>query len=223
LRTWVIIVFLLAILASCGRQAAKRECDGDGGCEIKSVQARVQGADLVMHSLVRRLCVAQAPGGKARGRLSAGGVTIACRLGPAGVTHAKREGDGATPAGRFALLSAYMRPGARGLRPSSLPARVTRRDDICCDAPGHALYNRPARLPLRVSHENLWRADHVYDLVIVLDYNLRPRRQARGSAIFFHLTREIPAPTAGCVAISAADMRRLLPRLGRGVCMIIRR
>ena len=176
-----------------------------------------------MHSLVRRLCVAQAPGGTWSGRLSAGGVTMACTLGPAGVTHAKREGDGATPAGRFGLLSAFVRPGAQGLRPRLLPTRVTRRDDIWCDAPGHALYNRPARLPLRVSHENLWRADHVYDLVIVLDFNLRPRRQGRGSAIFFHLTRDRPAPTAGCVAISAADMRRLLPRLGRGAVMVVRR
>ena len=176
-----------------------------------------------MHSLVRRLCVVQAPGGKWKGRLNAGGVTMPCTLGPAGVTQMKRESDGATPAGRFALLFAYLRPGARGLRPRRLPARTTRRDDLWCDAPGHGLYNRPARPPLRVSHEKLWRADGVYDVVIVLDYNLRPRRQGRGSAIFFHLAREIPAPTAGCVAISAADMRRLLPRLSHKACMIIRR
>ena len=176
-----------------------------------------------MHSLVHALCVAQTPGLRGRGRLSAGGVTIPCMLGPAGVRQDKREGDGATPAGRFALLFAYLRQGARGLRPRRLPARITRRDDLWCDAPGHALYNRPARPPLRVSHENLWRADGVYDVVIVLNYNLRPRRQGRGSAIFFHLARETPAPTAGCVAISAADMRRLLPRLSHKACMIIRR
>ena len=176
-----------------------------------------------MHSLIRRLCVAPLPGVPWRGRLSAGGVTVACTLGPAGVRRDKREGDGATPAGRFRLLRAYLRPGARGLRPASLPVQATRRDDLWCDAPGHALYNRAARAPLAAGHEAMWRADHVYDLVVVLDHNQRPRAQGRGSAIFFHLTREPPAPTAGCVAISAADMRRLLPRLGRGAVMLVRR
>ena len=144
-------------------------------------------------------------------------------LGPAGVTFTKREGDGATPAGRFAFLSAYYRSGASAMLPRGLARQPVRRATIWCDAVGHALYNRAGRLPFSASHERLWRDDRVYDLVIVLDYNIRPRAQGRGSAIFFHLTRTPPAPIAGCVAISAAAMRRLAPRLGAGAKMTIRR
>lgn len=144
-------------------------------------------------------------------------------LGPSGMTHDKREGDGATPCGTFALTALLLRSRLRFGATAACPVRQLRRDDIWCDASGHRLYNRPARGPLRVSHEKLWRDDHVYDALVVLDYNLCPRKQGRGSAIFFHLTRNPPAPTAGCVAISADTMRRLLPRLGKATKMTIRR
>ena len=67
----------------------------------------------------------------------------------------------------------------------------------------------------------MWREDHAYDVVIVLSHNQRPRLQNGGSAIFFHLARDGYPPTAGCVAISLADMRRLLPRLARACRMRI--
>ena len=139
------------------------------------------------------------------------------------MTRMKREGDGATPIGRFELHSMYRRNDGPASRYPSLGCRAIRPDDIWCDTPGHPLYNRRCRGHLSVSHENLWRNDHIYDVIVVLDYNMRPRVHGRGSAIFFHLTREPPAPTAGCVAISAAAMRRLLPRLRKGAVMLIRR
>ena len=176
-----------------------------------------------VHTTIQRICVAQAIGDKSKGRLRAGQVTMACSLGPRGIVFSKREGDGATPAGKFALVLALYRSGKWKCLPGTLRSRPIRRQDIWCDASGHGLYNRPARLPFRPSHEQLWREDHVYDVIIVLDYNLRPRVQGRGSAIFFHLAREPATPTAGCVAISAAAMRRLVPRLGAGATMQIRR
>ena len=72
----------------------------------------------------------------------------------------------------------------------------------------------PVRLPCRASHEELWRADRLYDLVVEIGWNLAPRRSGRGSAIFLHVARADFAPTAGCVALRAADLRRLLIRLG---------
>lgn len=171
------------------------------------------------HTTVSKICVAQAIGVKSNGRLLMGQGSIPCRLGPGGVVANKREGDGATPAGKFRLVRALYRRRVHIL----LPARPIRKDDIWCDASGHSQYNRPARLPFAPSHEKLWREDHLYDLVFVLDYNLRPRAQGRGSAIFFHLARDGSSATAGCVAISAAAMRRLAPRLGKSVIMRIRR
>ena len=82
-------------------------------------------------------------------------------------------------------------------------------------------YNRPVRLPARDGAERMWREDHLYDLTFVLDQNFSRRAKGRGSAIFFHLARPGLTPTAGCVAISAADMRKLAPRLARGAVMVI--
>ncbi len=59
----------------------------------------------------------------------------------------------------------------------------------------------------------MWREDHAYDVVLVLDFNLRPRIRGGGSAIFFHLAHADSRPTAGCLALSGADMLKLLPRL----------
>jgi L,D-peptidoglycan transpeptidase YkuD (ErfK/YbiS/YcfS/YnhG family) len=68
----------------------------------------------------------------------------------------------------------------------------------------------------------MWRDDELYDVVIVLDYNIKPRRKNRGSAIFLHCAKRDLAPTAGCIALRPADMRRSLPRLSRKTMLIIR-
>jgi hypothetical protein len=84
-----------------------------------------------------------------------------------------------------------------------------------CEVPDDRNYNRPVKMPYRVSHERMLRDDRLYDACLVLDWNIRPRRRSRGSAIFFHLARAGFKPTAGCVAVTAQAMRRLLPGLSR--------
>ncbi|WP_442754373.1 L,D-transpeptidase family protein [Methylocystis sp. JAN1] len=168
---------------------------------------------------VSLLRVARRIGGKPHeARLIAGGRAIPCAIGRAGVTHDKREGDGATPAGGWRLLRFYLRKPA----PSRVPWRPTRSDDIWCDDAGSFLYNRPMRAPSRLSHEEMWRKDGLYDVVGVMDYNIRARVRGRGSAIFFHIATEDLGPTAGCVALRARDMARLLPRLSRGAMISVR-
>ncbi|MCX7898758.1 MAG: L,D-transpeptidase family protein [Methylocystis sp.] len=148
-----------------------------------------------------------------QGRLIAGPLVLPCALGRAGITRKKREGDGATPAGRWRLLYFYLRKPA----PLRMPWRLTRRDDVWCDDVRSFLYNRPLKTPSRPSHEEMWRKDRLYDAVGVMDYNIRPRVRGRGSAIFFHIATEDMSPTAGCVALRERDMRRLAGRLGPGV------
>lgn len=165
------------------------------------------------------LRVARRVGGKPHeARLIAGDLVLPCAIGRAGVTHAKREGDGATPAGRWALLRFYLRRPA----PLCIPWRLTRRDDVWCDDARAFLYNRPLRAPLRLSHEEMWRKDGLYDVVGVMDYNIVPRMRGRGSAIFFHIATDHFGPTAGCVALRARDMRRLLPRLASRATIVVR-
>ena len=160
-------------------------------------------------------------GAKGRGRLHAGGLALPCALGPAGIVRLKREGDGATPAGRFRLVSACWRAD-RAPRPRlALPLAPIRPGDLWCDDARHALYNRPARAPFAGGCEKMARDDRLYDLVIVTDHNQRPRVRGAGSAIFFHIAREGFSPTQGCVAIAPEAMARLAPRLARRVVLAI--
>ena len=151
----------------------------------------------------------------------AGTLVLRCAFGRSGVTRAKREGDGATPAGRYGLLKFVLRRGQASLAGLRPPASFIRRDDLWCDDPASFLYNRPLRGASKLSHEELWRKDKLYDVVGVLDYNIRPRALRRGSAIFFHIATEGFLPTAGCIALRKRDMARLLPRLARRVTFVV--
>ncbi len=173
--------------------------------------------------LVATLAPAKAAGGSFRtGRLSAGALVIPCALGAGKITRNKREGDRATPAGAFRLLFGFYRVDRVARNATLLPMRPIRLRDGWCDDPDSALYNRLVESPCRPSHEHLWRSDRLYDVVIVLDYNIRRRRKSRGSAIFLHCARPDLAPTEGCVALRPDDLRRLLPRLSAKTILVVR-
>jgi L,D-peptidoglycan transpeptidase YkuD (ErfK/YbiS/YcfS/YnhG family) len=160
-------------------------------------------------------------GERAKGWLFAGPLRIPCALGPAGIVHRKREGDGGTPAGAFALLWAFYRPDRPRPQAGGVPMRPMRRDSGWCEAPESPRYNRPVRLPAKDCTDRMWRDDRLYDLCYVLDQNFTRRAKGAGSAIFFHLARPGLTPTAGCVAISLQDMRKLAPLLARGARMVV--
>ena len=161
---------------------------------------------------------ARLPGQKGpRGHVKAGQVTLACALGRAGARRDKREGDGATPFATMPVLWGYYRPDKMRRPFCRVPLRALAQNLGWCDEATSARYNRPAVLPLAEGHEAMWRGDGLYDVVFVLDFNMSPRRAGRGSAIFLHCAKPGMLPTLGCVALRPADMRRLLPRLGRRV------
>ena len=154
--------------------------------------------------------------GGRRGWLLMGGRGFPCALGRSGRRAVKREGDGATPIGRWELRKILYRRD-RVLRPrSGLPVQAIKRSDGWCDAPADRNYNRAVPLPYPASTEALWRADRVYDLIVVLAHNERPRQRGCGSAIFMHLARPGYPPTEGCIALSARDLRQVLAVCARG-------
>ncbi|MCG2841488.1 L,D-transpeptidase family protein [Sandaracinobacter sp. RS1-74] len=144
---------------------------------------------------------------------------IPCAIGKSGAVPeaAKREGDGASPLGRYALLGALLRPDRVRAPAMDLPWRSMRPWDGWCDAPADPLYNRPVAHPWRSSAERLWRDDHVYDVIVVLNHNSAPVVPGAGSAIFWHLTSPDRSPTEGCIAIDAARMLEMLPKLKAGM------
>lgn len=153
------------------------------------------------------------PGRPRQGLLAFAGTVWPCALGTGGIRHIKRESDGGTPAGRHALMALLWRADRTRRPASALPARAARPGDGWCDAPADGRYNRFVRLPFAPSHETLMREDGLYDIVVVLDFNITRRVAGRGSAIFLHCARPGLEPTAGCVALPRETLARLLRRL----------
>jgi len=152
------------------------------------------------------------------------GGRVRCALGRGGVRPEadKREDDGATPAGAFPIRRLLYRPDRLGAPKAGVPVVPLEPQDAWCDEPGDPAYNRPVKRPYPGSAETLWRDDHVYDLIVVIGHNDDPVVPGYGSAIFLHLARPDYAPTLGCVAVSRANMERLLEDLTPESRLIVR-
>jgi L,D-peptidoglycan transpeptidase YkuD (ErfK/YbiS/YcfS/YnhG family) len=144
------------------------------------------------------------------------GYRVRCALGRGGVALEKREGDGATPAGVLPMRRVLYRADRLGALETRLPSAPLAREDGWCDDPGDANYNRQVRLPAGARHERLWRADGLYDAIVVLGHNDSPPVPGLGSAIFLHVARPDYGPTEGCIAIVLPDLVALLKALAPG-------
>lgn len=150
---------------------------------------------------------------------------LRCAIGRGGLGAKRGEGDGVTPVGVHALEAVLYRPDRAAGRAA---ARVFRRAreigpmDGWSDDPADPAYNTGVSLPRGFSHERLRRADPMYDVVGVLDWNRDPVVPGRGSAIFLHVWRAPRWPTAGCVAFRAADLVWVLSRWTPASRVIVR-
>lgn len=149
------------------------------------------------------------------------GLGAPCAIGRAGLTAAKREGDLATPIGRFALRMCYFRPDRVRPPKTGLQTIALSPFDGWCDDAAHPEYNQHVKLPFEGRHEKLWRDDHVYDVIIPLGYNDDPVVPGKGSAIFMHLAHDDYRGTEGCIALQISDMLALLPQLTSETVMVI--
>jgi len=154
------------------------------------------------------------PGRPTLGWLFAGALAAPVALGRSGIKADKREGDGGTPRGRFHPVRLWWRADRLPRPRTLLPVRPIGRADAWCEDPNDRRYNRPFRRAADETGDRLARDDHLYDLIIEIDHNTRPRAAGRGSAVFIHLARPKFAPTAGCVALRLRDLKVLLRRLG---------
>jgi L,D-peptidoglycan transpeptidase YkuD (ErfK/YbiS/YcfS/YnhG family) len=122
----------------------------------------------------------------------------------------KREGDGATPLGDYAMRQVLYRSDRVAIPQTQLPVRAILADDGWCDAPGDPAYNRLVRRPYPASCETLFREDSLYDIILVLGHNDNPPVVGRGSAIFLHCKRGDYEPTEGCIALATDAVLALL-------------
>ena len=150
------------------------------------------------------------------GLLECGGREYRCALGSGGITTEKREGDGATPTGCFALRYVFFRADRLAAPETGLDVLPIGESIGWCDDPADPDYNRPVALPCSASHERLWRDDAVYDVIVILGHNDDPPAPGLGSAIFMHVARPDYAPTEGCVALELGDLLAVLAACGPG-------
>ena len=150
------------------------------------------------------------------------GRRFACTIGRGGITADKREGDGATPAGSHRIMGMYYRPDR--LRGVDLPAwaRPIGIRDVWSDDVADPDYNHLVQAPHPFGHEVMRRADPLYDLVMITDWNWPNAVPGRGSAIFLHRWRRVGYPTAGCVAFNPRDLLWIAARVKLGARLIVR-
>src|ERR1700756_1364617 len=181
--------------------------------------ARVWSVRRRAFSLIR---VRARPGRPPQGILLAGPLALPVVLGRGGIRPNKFGGDGATPGGRFRLIRLWWRADRHRHPRTLLPTHRITPDLAWCEGTTNRRDNRPLPRAPRDDGARLWRTDHLYDFVVEIDHNTRPRVAGRGSAVFMHVARPNRSPTAGCVALAANNLRRLLAALGPKTRIAIR-
>lgn len=147
------------------------------------------------------------------------GRLLPCSIGHSGVTDAKREGDGATPIGAHRIVGVMYRPDR--MAPPTRWAVPILPGDLWSDDPADVDYNHLVRAPYSASHEQMRRADPLYDLVILTNWNWPNSVPGRGSAIFMHQWRRPGYPTEGCVALRRDHLLWLAQRITKTTRLIV--
>ena len=136
-----------------------------------------------------------------------------CALGKSGIGKKTKEGDNITPKGTFNVIKIYYR-GDRIKKLSSKfkLIKITKKMGWC-DDPKSKKYNQLIKLPTKYSHEILYRRENIYDLILVLNYNMKPTIKNKGSAIFIHIAKKNYKKTAGCIALKKVDLIYLVKEI----------
>ena len=133
-----------------------------------------------------------------------------CALGKSGIGKKKIEGDNITPKGIFDIVKIYYRSDrVKKISSKFRLIKITKKMGWC-DDPNSKKYNQIINIPYNFGYEKLYRKDNVYDLIIVLNYNMNPITKNKGSAIFIHVAKKKFKKTAGCVALKKRELIKLI-------------
>ena len=144
-----------------------------------------------------------------------------CALGKSGIGNKKIEGDNITPKGNFKIIKIYYRKDRLKKLSSKFTLTEITKNMGWCDDPKSKKYNQPIKLPTKYSHEILYRRDNIYDLVLVLNYNMKPIIKNKGSAIFIHIARKNYKQTKGCISLKKEDLTKILPLINKNTKVLI--
>jgi len=133
-----------------------------------------------------------------------------CSLGKNGISNKKEEGDGITPRGIFKLTKIFYREDkVKNIKTRINKVKIKKNMGLC-DDPQSKFYNKLVKLPSKFSHEKLYRKDNIYNIAVVLDYNLNPIIKNKGSAIFIHVAKKKYKATQGCIGLKQKELIKLI-------------
>ena len=144
-----------------------------------------------------------------------------CALGKNGINKKEKEGDNITPEGTYKVVRVYYRKDRIKKISSKLKLIKIKKNMCWCDDPKSKKYNQPINLPTQYNHEKLYRKDNIYDLILVLNYNMKPIIKNKGSAIFIHIAKKKFQKTKGCVGLRKKDLIHLLTLIQKNTKFIL--
>ena len=136
-----------------------------------------------------------------------------CALGKNGIKKKVKEGDFITPKGKYKLIKIYYRADRIKKINSPLKKIKLKKNMGWCDDVNSKYYNKQIKINDKISHEKLYRNDNVYDIIVVLNYNLNPIIKGKGSAIFLHVAKKNYSKTQGCIALKRNELLNLVSKI----------
>jgi L,D-peptidoglycan transpeptidase YkuD (ErfK/YbiS/YcfS/YnhG family) len=150
---------------------------------------------------------------KKTGYLQYKNLKFRCALGKAGIKKKEKEGDNVTPKGIFKITSMYYRSDRIKNIITAVKKIKIKKNMGWCDDPDSHFYNQQISLPNNFGHEKLYRNDHLYDLILVINYNTNPIIKNKGSAIFIHIAKKNYKKTKGCIALKKGNLIELISKI----------
>jgi len=144
-----------------------------------------------------------------------------CSLGKAGIGEKRKEGDKITPKGTYKIVSIYYRSDRIKKISSKFKLIKIKKNIGWCDDPKSKKYNQLIKLPNKYRHEKLYRTDNIYDLIIALNYNMKPIMKNKGSAIFIHIANKNYKSTAGCIGLKKTHLINLVKKIRKNTKVLI--
>jgi len=136
-----------------------------------------------------------------------------CVVGKRGIGNKRKEGDLITPKGKYKIKYILYRKDRIKKIQSKIRKIAIRKNMGWCDDPKSKNYNKLIKLPSEFSHEKLYKKENIYDIILVLNYNMKPVIKNKGSAIFIHVAKKKFRKTEGCVAIKKNYLLRIIKDL----------
>ena len=138
---------------------------------------------------------------------------VKCAVGKRGIGLKKKEGDLITPIGQYKIKYILFRKDRIKKVQSKIRKIEIKKDMGWCDDSRSREYNKLIKLPFNYSHEKLYKKENIYDIILVLNYNMSPIRKNKGSAIFIHIAKKNYKKTKGCIAIGKTQLLKIIKEI----------